>query len=142
MKRSTVATAAALALGVLVAPAAEAGTEPVYDPGATVPSKFSMRPEKPGADTYVAGYFVEYSVTLGLSKSYVKDLADDGLDVNLWVQYGENRQPAHKERIATVSAPNVSQPVEWSSPAGTHVDYILMRLCFGPGEDNCGKWSS
>ncbi|MET9626592.1 hypothetical protein ABZX92_03925 [Lentzea sp. NPDC006480] len=140
MKKLTVAAAAALVLGTLVAPLAEAGTEPVYDPGASVPSKFSMRPEKPGADAYVAGYFVEYSVTLGLGRSYVKDLADDGLDVSLWVQYGKDRQPAHTERIATASGPNVSQAVEWSSPVGEHVDFIMMRLCAGSGEDNCGKW--
>ncbi|KJK46783.1 hypothetical protein UK23_22445 [Lentzea aerocolonigenes] len=141
MKKLTVATAAALALGVVVAPLADATTDPVYDPGATVPSKFSLRPEKPGADAYIAGYFVEYSVTLGLGKSYVKDLADDGLDVSVQVRYGKDtREPGYLERIATASGPNVSQPIEWHSPAGMRVEFIMSRLCFGPGEDNCGKW--
>ncbi|MEU0883751.1 hypothetical protein ABZ345_34540 [Lentzea sp. NPDC005914] len=140
MKKMTASMAAALVLGVLVAPAAEATTDPVYDPGSKVGSKFTLRAGLPGGgETLAWGTFVEYSVSFS-DRSYVKDLADDGHDVYLWVQYGKVGSYSYKEQIGSASGLNVSKSVTWSSPAGMYVDDVSMRVCLGPGEDNCSKW--
>jgi hypothetical protein len=140
MKKMTVSMTAALTLGVLVAPAAEAGTDPVYDPGSSVPSRFAFQPSKAGVgEALASGSFSEYGVSLG-GRSYVKDLADDGMDTNLWVQYGKLQSYTYTERVATASGAGVSTPVAWGSPVDLHVDFIRVRVCFGQGEDNCSKW--
>jgi hypothetical protein len=139
MKKLSVSVAAALMLGALVVPSASATTDPVYDPGSSVPSRFGFRLTHPGGEALASGFFVEYSVTLN-GRAYVKDLADDGLDTNLWVRYGKKNGDSYKEVVATVSGAGVSKPVEWYSPAGMHVDYIGTRVCVGAGEDNCSAW--
>jgi hypothetical protein len=140
MKKMTVSMTAALALGVLVAPTAEADTGPVYDPGSSVPSRFAFAPSKPGGgEALVSGSFIDYGVTLDES-SYVKDLADDGLEATLWVQYGKLLSYTYTERIATASGAGASTPVTWFSPAHRNVDFIRVRVCLGAGEDNCSKW--
>jgi hypothetical protein len=135
----TLSLAAALALGVLVAPPAEAGPDPVYDPGSLAPSRFAMSPKKVGGEAVAAGAFVEYSVSFG-GHSYVKDTADDGLDVYVWVQYGKEKAYSHKEQMGSVSGLNVSKSFAWASPAGMYVDIVEVRVCLGPGEDNCSGW--
>ncbi|MET8762613.1 hypothetical protein [Lentzea sp. NPDC004782] len=141
MKKMTASVTAALVLGVLVAPTAEATTDPVYDPGSSVPSRFRFGPSKAGVgEALASGWFVEYSVSLG-GNSYVKDLADDGMDTNLWVQYGKTQSYTYTERVATASGAGVSTPVTWSSPADLHVDFIRVRVCFGAGEVDCSQWA-
>ncbi|MDT7785022.1 MAG: hypothetical protein QOF58_3441 [Pseudonocardiales bacterium] len=140
MKKLTVATAAALALGMLVAPAAQADPGPVYDPGSVKGSDFTMFTDWGGiGDAKAVGKFVEYTVSLG-DGTYVRDLADDGLDVHLWVLYGKTLDYSRTEDIGTVSGRNVVKAVRWTSPAELHVDYLRLRLCFGPGEEKCSGW--
>jgi hypothetical protein len=142
MKQLSAPMAAALALGVLVAPSAEAGTEPVYDPGSRTGSNFVMVTDHAGTGrARVAGKFLEYSLSLG-GQSYVIDAADDGLDVHLWIRYGDTNDNLYKENIATASGLNVSRTVAWASPAGMQVDHFGMRVCVGAGEDNCSTWTA
>jgi opacity protein-like surface antigen len=141
MKKLSVSMAAALALGLLVAPAAEATTDPVYDPGSKIPSRFTLMRSAPGGTVVAAGAFVEYSVSFS-ERSYVKDTVDDGLDVYVWVQYGKQQDYVYQEPMGSVSGFNVSKSFTWASPAGMHVDFVLLRLCLGPGEGNCSKWTS
>lgn len=140
MKKLTVSMAAALVLGGLAAPAAEAGTDPVYDPGSLSPSRFTMTRTKPGGEAMAAGAFVEYSLSFG-GRSYVKDTADDGLDVYVWVQYGKEKAYTYQEPMGSASGLNVSKSFAWASPAGMYVDFVLVRVCLGPGEDNCSGWT-
>ncbi|WP_157985061.1 hypothetical protein [Lentzea terrae] len=131
--------AAALVLGVLVAPSAEAGPDPVYDPGSLVPSRFIMAPKKAGGEAVASGAFVEYSVSFA-GHSYVKDTADDGRDVQVWVKYGKEKAYSYTEQMASVSGLNVSKSFAWASPAGMYVDFVEVRVCLSPGEDNCSGW--
>jgi hypothetical protein len=139
MKRMTVSMVAVLALGVLVTPSAQAGCDPVYDPGSPCGSRFALKSEKPGGETMAVGKFVESSVTLRAT-SYVKDTADDGLDAHMWLQYGKYNGAMYREQIAHASGLNANTVAEWSSPAGVFVDWFQMRVCLGPGEENCSRW--
>nr|QEO74735.1 hypothetical protein [uncultured bacterium] len=139
MKRFSVSMAAALALGVLVTPSAQAGCDPVYDPGSPCGGKFTLKSEMPGGETLAVGKFVEHGVALRVP-SYVKDTADDGLDVRMWVLYGKFGGAMYREAVASAPGLNVSTSVEWTSPAGVFVDWFQVRVCLGPGEDNCSRW--
>ncbi|HEX8866143.1 MAG TPA: hypothetical protein VF821_10855 [Lentzea sp.] len=138
MKKLTVSTAAVLAL--LAAPAAQADPGPVYDPGSTKGSKFTMSTSWGGmGDAWIAGTFVEYSVSLGEGTA-VRDLADDGLDVHLWVMYGKRLSYTRTEDIGSVSGLNAVKQIRWTSPDGLYVDYLRVQLCFGPGDERCSGW--
>jgi hypothetical protein len=141
MKKLSVSMAAALALGVFVAPAAQATCDPVYDPGSGCPGKFVLRPDTPpGSEAYVEGQFAaELSVALR-KPSYVKDTADDGLDAHLWVLYGQWNGPQYKEPIAVASGLGAKTDVEWTSPDGVPVTWFQVRVCLGPGEVTCSRW--
>lgn len=139
MKKLSVSMAAALALGVLVAPAASAGCDPVYDPGSPCGGKFTLKSDLPGGETLASGKFVEHGVALR-APSYVKDTADDGLDAYVWVYYGKYHGDMYREPIASASGLNANKAVEWTSPAGVFVDWFQVRVCLGPGEDNCSRW--
>lgn len=141
MKKLTLPLAAALALGALVAPAAHATCDPVYDPGSGCPGKFVLRPDTPaGSEAYAEGRFAaELSVVLH-KQTYVKDTADDGLDAYLWVNYGLANGPKQKEPVAVASGPGTQTNVEWTSPAGVFVTAFQVRVCLGPGEVNCSRW--
>lgn len=144
MKKMTVSMAAALTLGVLVAPAAQADTVPVYDPGSATGSKFELFPDRndDAGDAVVRGKFVEYSVSLDYRTS-VRDYKDDGLDVYLWVQYGKRNDYTYKEAIASASGAGKTTTImsPWYSPVGMHVDFFAAKVCLGPGEVNCGPWA-
>ncbi|WP_086667991.1 hypothetical protein [Lentzea kentuckyensis] len=141
MKKLTVSMAAALALGTLVAPAAHATCDPVYDPGSACPGKFVLRPDTPvGSEAYAEGQFAtELSVVLR-KPTFVKDTADDGLDAYLWVLYGPWNGTKHKEPIAVASGPGAQTDVEWVSPPGVSVTQFQIRVCLGPGEVTCSRW--
>lgn len=141
MKKMTVSMAAALVLGVLATPAAQAGCDPVYDPGAACPGRFKIDPEPlPGGLIHAEGKFsTAQNVTLE-SGTYVKDTADDGLDVHLWVSYGPLSGARTQEPIAVASGLGARTDVEWTSPAGAFVHVFQVRVCVGAGEDNCGRW--
>lgn len=141
MRRMIVSMAAALATSVLVAPAAQATCDPVYDPGSGCPGRFVLQPEPvPGGEIYAEGQFAaELTVTLQ-RQTYVKDTADDGLDVHLWVLYGQWNGVKTKEPIAVASGLGAKTDVEWASPAGVLVTWFQVRACVGAGEDNCGRW--
>ncbi|MBM7858928.1 hypothetical protein [Lentzea nigeriaca] len=139
MMRMSAAVAAALVLGVLVTPAADAARDPVYDPGAPRPGTFVLKAGLSGGETSVDGRFAERSVTLRLP-SYVKDTADDGLDARLWVLYGKYNGVSYKEPIAIASGVGVKTDVVWAAPANVVVDWFEARVCLGPGEDRCSKW--
>ncbi|MBM7858929.1 hypothetical protein [Lentzea nigeriaca] len=139
MKRFAVSMAAALALGVLVAPAARAACDPVYDPGSPCPGKFVIKVDLPGGETEVHGKWVEHSVALR-APSYVKDTADDDLDARLWVLYGKYNGVLYKEQIATASGLGAKTDVVWTGPADVVVNWFQVRVCLGTGEDRCTRW--
>lgn len=142
MKKLTVSMTAALTLGLgtLVAPAAHAGCDPVYDPGASCPGKFVLVPDAPaGSEARAEGQFAELSVSLQ-KPTFVKDTADDGLDAYLWVLYGPWNGVQHKEPIAIASGAGVTTDVLWTAPAGVTVTWFQVRVCLGSGEGNCGRW--
>ena len=141
MRKLTVAVAAALALGALVAPAAHATCDPVYDPGSGCPGTFEMRPDTPaGSEAYAHGRFAaELSAVLD-KQTYVKDTADDGLDAYLWVLYGQWNGTKYKEPVAVASGAGTQTSVEWVSPAGVSVTHFQVRVCLGPGEVTCSRW--
>ncbi|GAA3624566.1 hypothetical protein GCM10022267_08370 [Lentzea roselyniae] len=132
--------AAALTLGAVAVPTAQAGCDPVYDPGSACPGKFVAYTDLPGTEATAVGRFdTKYTVELGYP-SYVKDTADDGLDVHLWVLYGKWNGAKQTEPIAVASGLNAKTEVVWESPAGVFVDWFQVRVCLGPGEDNCSRW--
>ncbi|MEU3646073.1 hypothetical protein AB0E59_22000 [Lentzea sp. NPDC034063] len=141
MKKLTASMAAALVLGVLAAPAAQATCDPVYDPGSGCPGTFVLNPEPvPGGVVHAEGQFAaELTVTLR-RQTFVKDTADDGLDVHLWVLYGPWNGQQTKEPIAVASGLGAKTDVEWASPAGVSVTWFQVRVCVGSGETNCGRW--
>lgn len=141
MKKPTVSMVAALALGMLVAPAAHATCDPVYDPGSNCPGTFVVRPDTPvGSQAHVVGRFAEKLSVVLEERTFVKDTADDGLDAYLWVIYGHWNGEKYKEPIAVASGSGVQTSVEWTSPAGVSVTYFQVRVCLGPGEDTCSRW--
>ncbi|MEV6236208.1 hypothetical protein [Lentzea sp. NPDC051838] len=140
MRKLMTSAAAFLALGALVTPAAHASEIPVYDPGSTTGSKFVFVPSTAGGEGVSSGKFVEYTVSLDGTRTRVKDLADDGLDVHLWVQYGKTNEYTHKEMIATASGLNATTFTAWYSPADMYVNFFAARVCVGPGEDRCSHW--
>jgi hypothetical protein len=141
MKKLTVSMAAALALGVFVAPAARATCDPVYDPGSGCPGRLVLYPDTPaGSEAYAEGQFGP-ELTVSLQKqTFVKDTADDGLDAYLWVLYGPWNGTQYKEPIAVASRSGARTDVEWTSPAGVFVTWFQVRVCLGPGEINCSRW--
>jgi hypothetical protein len=141
MKKLTVSVAAALALGALVAPAAHATCDPVYDPGSVCPGRFVLSPTSPaGSEGHAEGQFGP-ELTVSLQKqTFVKDTADDGLDAHLWVLYGRWNGQQYKEPVAVASGAGAQTNVEWTSPAGVPVTWFQVRVCLGAGEDNCGWW--
>lgn len=139
MKRFAVSMAAALALGVVVVPTAQAGCDPVYDPGSPCGGKFALKNDMPGAEVLASGRFVEHGVALR-AQSFVKDTADDGLDAHLWVLYGKWDGVQYKEPVASASGLNAKTDVVWDSPAGVFIDWFQVRVCLGPGETTCSRW--
>lgn len=139
MKRFVVPIAAALTLGLVAAPTAQAGCDPVYDPGSGCPGKFVVPTDLPGGEAVVVGNWVRYSAEVGYP-SYVKDTADDGLDVHLWVLYRAWGGDKYKERIASASGLGATTDVMWESLPGVQVEWLQVRVCLGPGEDNCSRW--
>lgn len=137
MKKLSVSVVATLALGLLAAPAAKATCDPVYDPGGGC--KFVFLASMPGGEARVTGLPVEATVPVR-KPSYVKDLADDGLDVYVWVQYGKTGEYEYKEPIAVASGFGTRNDIEWTSPAGLYVEWFEARVCVGPGETNCSRW--
>ena len=141
MKKLTVSLVTALALGTLVAPAARASCDPVYDPGSNCPHTFVLRPDTPvGSEANVVGRFAPRLAVLLENRSFVKDTADDGLDAYLWVLYGQWNGDKYKEPIAVASGPGMQTSVEWTSPPGVSVTQFQVRVCLGPGEDTCSRW--
>lgn len=140
MKKLSVTMAAALALGMLAAPAAQAGCDPVYDPGSACPGKFVLNVATTGGEARAEGTFVEHSAAIR-RPSYLKDTADDGLDVHLWVLYGRYDGDLYQEQIAVASGPGATTDVEWTTPAGMLVDWFQVRVCVGPDEANCSRWA-
>lgn len=128
------------AAGLLVLGAAPAHAEriPIHDPGRLRPS-WQIDLSIAAGETKLSGTYVEKTIAIK-APSYVKDTADDGLDVYLWVWHSPavaGGDPVVRP-IASASGVGVSTPVEWVSPH--EVTDFSVRVCAGPGESTCSAW--
>jgi len=145
MKKLSVSVAAALVLGLGAAPSAQADGlceppgDPVFDPGSECKVDFSMNPAMTGGSALVKGYYQRGTITVE-APSFVKDTADDGQAVHLWVRYSvaEPFPPGtYESSIATVSGAGATKDVEWSY---SFIEGFQARVCVGEGTTNCSPW--
>lgn len=125
---------------LLVSGAAPARAEriPIHDPGRLKPSWQTTTTIEQG-EAQLTGTYVERTISVK-APSYVKDTADDGLAVYLWVSHDPAVAGGDWVRrpIASAEGAGVSTPVEWVSPH--EVREFRVRVCAGPGESVCSSW--
>lgn len=144
MKKLAMSAAGALLAGLFVTAPAQAGCTPIHDPGSGCPNgRFEVGAYQPLPDyrgaASVKGTYVEKTIAIKFN-SYVKDVADDGLDVYLWVRHSPAVAGGElvSKPIAKASGAGVSTPVAWVSPH--EVTLFNVRVCLGEGETNCSRW--
>lgn len=148
MRILSMSVAAALVTGVCVAAPAQAGCTPIHDPGSACPSSFliTLTGELPGADAVLRGKFHEGTAVVMRTgvPSYVKDTADDGLDVYAWVKYRTfatgNGGRIVETPIGSASGNGVTTTLEWISPDTDVIEEFWGRVCIGPGTTQCSRW--
>ncbi len=145
MKKLSMSVAAALILGLVAAPSAQADIicgppgDPVFDPGSECKVDFSMNPAMTGGSALVKGYYQRGTITVE-APSFIKDSADDGQAVHLWVRYSYAEPFAsgpYEESIATVSGVGATKDVQWSA---SFIEGLEARVCVGEGTANCSPW--
>lgn len=145
MKKLTMSAVTTLLVApVFVAAPAQAGCTPIHDPGSGCPNgRFEVGAYHPLPDyrgsAAVRGTYVEKTIAIKFG-SYVRDDADDGLDVHLWVRHSPAvaGDALVSKPIAKATGAGVSTPVEWVSPH--EVTHFNVRVCLGEGESNCSRW--
>ncbi|ANZ41255.1 hypothetical protein BBK82_40090 [Lentzea guizhouensis] len=142
MKKLSVSVSAAVVAGLCFAAPAQAGCDPVHDPGTGCSATFQVDLYNviPGGSALAKGTFVDKTPHVK-APSFVQDTADDGLAAHLWIKYFKIVPGGTQEvtrSLASASGVGTSTPIEWLSPDQMHRFYL--KVCVGEGESNCTPW--
>ncbi|MEU7477006.1 hypothetical protein AB0A63_13550 [Lentzea sp. NPDC042327] len=142
MMKLSVSVAAAVVAGLCSTAPAQAGCDPVHDPGTGCSTTFQidLYHVLPGASAVAKGTFIDKTPHIK-APSYIEDTADDGMAAHLWVRYFKIVPGGTQEvvkSIASASGMGTSTTVEWLSADQMH--RFWLRVCVGEGEAGCTPW--